>query len=51
MSPAETVKLKARLEQIKEIMRWIEDAEEMAFLELESKQISEKLKGFDEGHE
>ena len=49
MNPAETVKLKARLEQIKEIMRWIEEAEEMAFLELESKQISEKLKGFDEG--
>ena len=29
-------------------MRWIDDAEEMAFLELETRQINEKLKGFDE---
>ena len=48
MEPAEISKLKARREQIKEIMRWIDDAEEMAFLELETGQINEKLKGFDE---
>ena len=48
MEPAEISKLKARRVQIKEIMRWIDDAEEMAFLELETRQINEKLKGFDE---
>lgn len=40
--------MKARREQIKEIMRWVDDAEELAFLELERKQINEELKGFDE---
>lgn len=40
--------MKARREQIKEIMRWVDDAEELAFLELERKQINEELSGFDE---
>ena len=40
--------MKARREQIKETMRWVDDAEELAFLELERKQINEELKGFDE---
>lgn len=40
--------MKARREQIKEIMRWVDDAEELAFLELERKQINDELKGFDE---
>ena len=40
--------MKARREQIKEIMRWVDDAEELAFLELERKQINEELRGFDE---
>ena len=48
MGPAEISRLKARREQIKEIMRWVDDAEELAFLELERKQINEELKGFDE---
>ncbi len=48
MGPAEISRLKARREQIKEIMRWVDDAEELAFLELERKQINEELSGFDE---
>ena len=40
--------MKARREQIKEIMRWVDDAEELAFLDLEKKQINEQLNGFDE---
>lgn len=48
MGPAEISRLKARREQIKEIMRWVDDAEELAFLELERKQINDELKGFDE---
>jgi hypothetical protein len=44
MESAEMLKLKARQEQIKEIMRWVDDAEELAFLELESKQIDRQLK-------
>ncbi len=40
--------MKARREQIKEIMRWVDDAEELAFLELERKQINDELKDFDE---
>lgn len=48
MGPAEISRLKARREQIKEIMRWVDDAEELAFLELERKQINEELRGFDE---
>ena len=48
MGPAEISRLKARREQIKEIMRWVDDAEELAFLDLEKKQINEQLSGFDE---
>jgi cell shape-determining protein MreC len=48
MGPAEVSRLKARREQIKEIMRWVDDPEELAFLDLEKKQINEELKGFDE---
>jgi len=48
MGPAEISRLKARREQIKEIMRWVDDPEELAFLDLEKKQINEELKGFDE---
>jgi len=48
MGPAEISRLKARREQIKEIMRWVDDAEELAFLDLETKQINEQLRGFDE---
>ena len=40
--------MKARREQIKEIMRWVDDPEELAFLDLEKKQINEELNGFDE---
>lgn len=47
MESAEMLKLKARQEQIKEIMRWVDDAEELAFLELESKQIDRQLKADD----
>ncbi len=48
MGPADISRLKARREQIKEIMRWVDDAEELAFLELERKQINDELKDFDE---
>ena len=47
MESTEVLKLKARQEQIKEIMRWVDDAEELAFLELESKQIDRQLKADD----
>ena len=47
MESNEVLKLKARQEQIKEIMRWVDDAEELAFLELESKQIDRQLKADD----
>jgi len=48
VGPAEISRLKARREQIKEIMRWVDDAEELAFLDLETRQINEQLSGFDE---
>lgn len=48
MGPAEISRLKARREQIKEIMKWVDDPEELAFLDLEKKQINEQLNGFDE---
>lgn len=49
MDSAELLKLKARKDQIKEVMRWVDDAEELAFLELERKQIDKKIKSeFDE---
>ena len=47
MESTEVLKLKARQEQIKEIMRWVDDAEELAFLELERKQIDRQLKADD----
>ena len=48
MGPAEISRLKARREQIKEIVRWVDDPEELAFLDLETRQINEQLNGFDE---
>ena len=49
MDSAELLKLKARKDQIKEVMRWVDDAEELAFLVLESKQIDRQIQSeFDE---